>query len=262
MTGGLPMHGDTVRLATRVLIGYALCTGGMALAAPEPVTDGPVLDYQPSVIRSTDDGARIVVFERLDPGTLSGDLWPTRLETDATGWSEPVAVVASIANERHPALLQLGPADYVLFYLSDAGGGFRVHRATGSDAVAFVEQGAIDLGWATPGDINPHVVRHADGTLTMSYQRLSPSGSYVVQSSDDGATWDALRTPIANGVLPRITYRESDSMYLASYQINPSNNHLRLRVETCTDVHDWSMPVRDFADAGKNHDSLPVVMPD
>jgi hypothetical protein len=239
-----------------------LAASDPALAAQEPVTEGPVIDYQPSVIRSTDDGARIVVFERLDPSTLSGDLWLTRLEDAAMDWSDPVPIIASTANERHPALLQLGASDYVLFYLSDAGGGFRIHRATSSDAVAFTEHGAVDLSWATTGEINPHVIRHADGTLTMSYQRLSPGGSYVAQSVDEGATWDTLQTPIANGVLPRIAYRESDGLYLASYQVNPGNDDLRIYVETTADVQDWSGTPQDFAVTGNNHDSLPVVMPD
>lgn len=258
------MHQRNPRSTLRASSAIALvAASGLASAAQEPVTEGPVIDYQPSVIRSTDDGARIVVFERLDnPASRSGDLWLTRLKSGASEWSDPVAVVASAANERHPALLQLGPSDYVLFHLSDASGGFRIHRATSDDALAFTEQGAIDLGWATPGEINPHVVRHADGTLTMSYQRLSPSGSYVAQSFDDGATWDSLRTPISNGVLPRIAYRESDGLYLASYQVNPGNNELRMHVETTTDVHDWSGAVQDFAISGNNHDSLPIVMPD
>lgn len=204
-------------LALLVIVLFA--ASGLALAAQEPVTEGAVIDYQPSVLRSADDGARVVVFERLDdPLSPSGDLWLTRLEDGATEWSDPVAVIATAANERHPALLQLGPSNYVLFYLSDAGGGFRIHRATSSDAIAFTPQGAIDLGWVASGEINPHVIRHADGTLTMSYQRSG--ASYVAQSADDGATWDTLQTQISNGVLPRIAYRESDGLYLASYQVN------------------------------------------
>ena len=35
-------------------------------AQPQPITSGNDTDYQPSVIRSSDDGARIVVFEQLN----------------------------------------------------------------------------------------------------------------------------------------------------------------------------------------------------
>ena len=40
-----------------------LCAGAVANAA-EPVTSGDEIDYMPSVIRSSDDGARIVVQYR------------------------------------------------------------------------------------------------------------------------------------------------------------------------------------------------------
>lgn len=51
--------------------GFALLVAGFLAHAPvhaqtQPVTDGLGVDYQPAVLRSTDDGARIVVFERLD----------------------------------------------------------------------------------------------------------------------------------------------------------------------------------------------------
>lgn len=245
-------------------------SGAMALVfmaaaqAAEPVTSGSEIDYMPSVIRSSDDGARIVVFERLSPPTFAGDLLLTRSTDDGATWSTPVPVIASSASERHPSLLQLGPSDYALFYLKGTGStsSYRLWRATGTDGIGFAEQGQLDLGWATGGEINPHVIRHADGTLTMSYQRIS-GGSYVAQSSDGGATWDTLKTSIASGgLLPRVAFRETDGLYLASYQVNPGGDALRMYVKTTTDVHDWSGDPQDFAVTGNNHDSLPVVMPD
>ncbi|MET0226850.1 MAG: sialidase family protein [Dokdonella sp.] len=239
-----------------------------ALVAPragaqvQPVTEGAPLDYQAAVIRSSDDGARIVVFERLDPATTDGDLWLTRSTDDGASWSTPAAIIATTANERHPALLQLGPSNYVLFYLkgASASSSFRLWRASSTDGVAFTEQAQLDLGWSSGGEINPHVIRHADGTLTMSYQRLG-SGSYVAESGDGGVTWDTARTAIATGSqLPRIAYRERDGLYLASYQVGGSA--LSMHVKTTTDVHDWSGAAQDFAIDGNNHDSLPLVMPD
>jgi hypothetical protein len=235
--------------------------------AEQHVTTGPELDYQPSVIQSTDDGARIVVFERLDSTTLDGDLWITR-STDGGGtWSDPVSIIATAANERHPALLQLGPSQYVLFYLKGTGAitNYRIWRATSVDGTAFAEQNQVDLGWATGGEINPHVIRHADGTLTMTYQRYNAATTgydcFVVESTDGGVTWDQLKTQIAGGAqLPRIAYRESDGLYLASYQTGGSV--LRMFVKTTTDVRDWTGAPQNFAVTGNNHDSLPVVMPD
>ncbi|MBX3688758.1 sialidase family protein [Dokdonella sp.] len=229
-------------------------------AAVENLTSGPAIDYQPAVIRSSDDGARVVVFERLDPSTFSGDLWLTRSSDDGATWSTPTAIIASGANERHPALVQNGPADYALFYLKGVGSSYRLWRATSTDGISFSEQAQLDLGWAQSGEINPHVIRHADGTLTMSYQRLS-GGSYLAQSSDGGASWDMQKTLIAAGSqLPRIAYRESDGLYLASYQVGSSA--LKLYVKTSPDLRDWSAAAQDFAITGNNHDSLPVVMPD
>ena len=236
-----------------------------AAFAVENVTSGPQTDYQASVIRSSDDGARIVVFERLD-GSLSGDLLLTRSTDDGATWSEPVAAISSGSNERHPALLQLATESYALFYLKGAAAAssFRIWRASSTDGIQFTEVAALDLGWATGGEINPHVIRHGDGTLTMSYQRIGTSaGIYVAQSPDDGVTWDQQQTALApSGALPRIAYRESDGLYLASYQVNPGNNQLQMLVKTSTDPHDWSGSPQDFAVAGNNHDSLPVVMPD
>ena len=230
--------------------------------AAENVTSGPEIDYQPAILKSSDDGARIVVFERLDPSSLFGDLLVTRSIDEGKTWSTPTTAVATLANERHPALLQIGPSSYVLFYLRgmSATTSFRIHRATSSDGLAFTDEGAIDLGWTTGGEINPHVIRHADGTLTMSYQRLG-TGVYVAESHDDGATWDQEKTQIASGAqLPRIAYRESDGLYLASYQVG--STALAMYVKTTTDVRDWSATPQDFAITGNNHDSLPVVMPD
>lgn len=98
---------DGCTITRRLLPGLLALCAWSALAA-EPVTSGPGIDYMPSVIRSADDGARIVVFERLDPATLSGDLWLTRMEDGETVWSTPTPIIATAANERHPALLQLG----------------------------------------------------------------------------------------------------------------------------------------------------------
>lgn len=237
-------------------------TASLAGAEVVNVTRGPALDYQPAVIRSSDDGARLVVFERLDPATFNGDLLLTRSNDDGQTWTTPAPIIATQANERHPALLQLGPSNYALFYLkgNSASSSYRLWRATSSDGIAFTEQAQLDLGWSSGGEVNPHVIRHADGTLTMSYQRL-PNGSYVAQSSDGGVTWDTLKTQIASSSqLPRIARRDSDGLYLASYQVGSSA--LAMYVKTTYDVRDWSAPPQDFAISGNNHDSLPVVMPD
>lgn len=238
---------------------------GLLLAATSAVADGvPVTggfsDYQPSVIRTL-AGEHLLVFERLD-ASQSGNLWITRSLDGGASWSAAQSIIASAANERHPALLELGPSQFVLFYLKGTGStaSFRIVRATSNDGLAFTEQAPLDLGWPSGGEINPHVIRHADGTLTMSYQRLG-AGSYLAQSKDGGVTWDTLRTAIATGSqLPRITFRESDGLYLASYQVG--STALSMFVKTTTNPRDWSALAQTFASNGNHHDSLPVVMPD
>ncbi|MEZ5460182.1 sialidase family protein [Dokdonella sp.] len=233
-----------------------------AAAAVQPVTSGSGLDYQAAVVRASGDGTRIVVFERLD-ASLNGDLWLTRSNDGGQSWSAPVLAIGSAPNERHPALVETSPGAFALFYLkgTSSASTYRIWRATSSDGINFAEQGMLDLGWATGGEVNPHVVRHADGTLTMSYQRLGSGGVYVAQSNDGGFTWDAQQTAIhANGQLPRIAYRESDGLYLASYQTG--STALQMWVKTTTNLRDWSAPAQAFAATGNNHDSLPVVLAD
>jgi hypothetical protein len=247
------------RSCVAVLI--ALIVFASNVAAQQHVTSGPELDYQPAILRAS-DGTLIVVFERLNPSTILGDLWITRSSDAGKNWSEPTQIIATSADERHPALIQTGPSAYVLFHLKGSGSvsNYRLWRATSSDGIVFTEQNQLDLGWPTGGEINPHVIRHADGTLTMSYQRFGV-GVFVAQSTDDGATWDQEQTSIAsNAQLARIAYRESDGLYLASYQTGSSA--LDMFVKTTTDVRDWSAPAQDFATTGNNHDSLPIVMPD
>jgi hypothetical protein len=230
--------------------------------AQQPVTSGAGTDYQPSIVRAADTSL-VLVFERLN-GSAFGDLWITRSIDDGENWSEPSSILATAANERHPALLQLGDASFVLFYLKGTGAAstYRLFRATSPDGIAFTEQSQVQLGWATGGEVNPHVIRHPDGTLTMTYHRLGGGSSYVAQSNDDGATWDQLKTAIAAGAsqLPRIAFRANDGRYLATYQVGSSP--IALYAKTTTDDRDWSAAAIDFSIVGDNHDSLPFVMPD
>ncbi|WP_257385479.1 sialidase family protein [Tahibacter caeni] len=247
----------SLRLAATLLLFAGHAPAGRA---QQTVSGGSGADYQPSVLRAA-DGSLLLAFERLDAG-LSGDLWVTRSTDDGASWSVPAAVVASAANERHPALLQLGDGTFVLFYLKGTGtsASYRLYRATSSDGVTFAEQGQLQLGWPGGGEVNPHVIRHPDGTLTMSYQRLG-GGSYLAQSADGGASWDQLRTVIAaSSQLPRIAFRPADGRYLATYQVGSSS--LDIQARTTTDPRDWSAAAVPLAVDGDNHDSLPVLMPD
>lgn len=246
------------RRAVALALALSLACGGTG--AQQIVSGGSGVDYQPSVVRAG-NGDLVLVFERLD-ASVSGDLWVTRSSDDGATWSTPAAIVATSANERHPSLLQLPDGTFTLFYLKGTGAttSYRLYRATSDDGISFTEQGQLALAWATGGEVNPHVIRHPDGTLTLSYQRLG-GGSYVAQSLDDGLTWDSLKTLIAAGSqLPRIAYRPGDGRYLATYQVGASS--LDLFAKSTTNVRDWSAAAATVASDGDNHDSLPALLPD
>lgn len=237
-----------------------LCGAGAA-RAEQTVVGGPDNDYQAAIIApSSQRNGRLLVFERLGAG-LAGDLWSTRSSDDGLTWDDPVIAVATGANERHAALVETAPGNYALFHLSGSGSSFRIHRATSSDGIAFEGHGPVELGLPAMSEINPHVIGHADGTLTMTYHRLG-GPAYLAQSGDDGATWDGLRTQVSpgNAALPRLAYRESDGMYLLVYQTG--SNAVTLWVKTSSDPYDWSASARQLTVDGNNHDAFPMVPAD
>lgn len=186
-----------------------------------------------------------MIFERIDPVTFFGDFYATYSDDNGLSWSSPQPAPISIQNLRHPSLVQIGPDFFALFYLKDIGfNQYRLFRATSSDALTWTEQNQLDLGWSTPGEINPCVIREPDGTLTMTYQR---SGAFIAQSSDNGLTWDTLRTQVNPGLaqLPRLAYRESDGAYLVTYQVGSSN--LDIYAKVSTDPYNWSDPQYEFS---------------
>jgi len=229
-----------------------------------PVTSGSELDYQGSILRPWDaKQERIVVFERLHPATLSGDLYLTSSSDAGSTWTVPVPVVATAANERHAEMVQTAANAFQLFYLSNASGGFRIHRASSSDGLTFSEQGAIDLGWSGGGEVNPHVIRLPGGRLVLVYHRLG-GAAYVSWSDDDGASWntDRIQVSPANAALPRIAYRPSDGRFLLSYQTNPGNNQLRIWARTTTNLANWRAQPVEVVGGGNNHDSMPLMLDD
>jgi hypothetical protein len=242
-----------------LLLSIGACT--LAAAAEQPVVSGPGNDYQAAVIRPWGQPQRrIAVFERLD-GAFSGDLWLTTSQDDGETWGTPVPAIASAANERHASLVQTGPEAFLLLYLSNASGGFRIHRATSADGSAFVEQGAIDLGWATAGEINPQVIREPDGTLNLVYHRLG-GAAYLARSPDGGVNWDPHRTQVSpgNAALPRLARRSGDGRYLLFYQTGAAT--VSLWAKTTGDPYDWSAPAVQLVADGNNHDAWPLATSD
>jgi hypothetical protein len=224
------------------------------------VTSGSFLDYQGSVVRPWDSPERrIVVFERLNPANLSGDLYVTVSEDAGKTWSQPAIVVATAANERHAEMVQTGAEEFQLFHLSNATGGFRIHRASSTDGEHFVAHGPLDLGWVASGEINPHVIRLPDGRLLLAYHRLS-GAAYLSWSDDNGMTWDSGQTQIspANAALPRMAWRQADQRLILTYQTG--SNPVSIWSRTSKDLANWSdIPLQIVAD-GNNHDAMPLVL--
>jgi uncharacterized repeat protein (TIGR01451 family) len=236
-----------------------------------PIYSGSELDYQPSIIRVQPGGRLLVVFERFDPATFSGDLYATYSDDGGGSWSEPVPAIDSALNERHPSLVQLADSSFVLFYLVDetGAGAYRIHRATSSDGVAWIPRGGIDLGWSMSHQVNPNVIREADSSLTITYHRYftasqSSGPSYIARSMDDGATWDTLRTQVSDSsaALPRLAKRESDGLYIVTYQVNPGGDDLDLYAKISTDPYDWAVPQIPVSTDINTHDSQPIVLED
>ncbi len=251
------------RLRTILFVIFFLLTGIAVTAAfSGPVYDGPELDYQPSIIYTQPDGGIMMVFERISLPSFFGDMYLTNSADGGQSWSTPVPIIDSSRNERHPALAQLSDDSYVLFYLVDEtdAGAYRIHRASSPTGISWTDHGAIDLGWSTTGEINPCVIREADGSLTMTYHRLS-GPSYIARSTDDGVTWDTLKTQVSDSdaQLPRLAKREMDGVYLVTYQVGSSNLDMYSKVST--NPYDWSGPQNPFSTAINSHDSQPVVLP-
>lgn len=230
-----------------------------------PVATGPELDYQPALLRVTPSGQLLTVVERRNVGSSTFDLYVSVSGDGGQTWTTPQPALSSAFNERHPALVQTGPSAFALFYLLDetGAGAYRIHRATSSDGLTWADQGALNLGWSTSGEINPAVIREANGTLTMTYHRLS-GPSYLARSTDQGVTWDTLKTQVSPSAaaLPRIAKRESDGRYLVTYQVDPGSGNLDVYAKITTDPYNWSGKQYIVAKTPNSHDSQPIVLED
>jgi len=249
-----------------VLILYpAITFDSNAWSAPTersgPIYDGPELDYQPSIIRVDPSGDLMLVYERIDLASFFGDLHVCFSSDNGQTWTTPQPIIDTSLNERHPALIQLGTNSYALFYLVDetGSGAYRIHRATSSDGLSWTSHGAVDLGWSSPGEINPDVLVEADDTLNMTYHRLS-NPAYIARSTDSGVTWDRLKTQVSNSTaaLPRIAKRESDGVYLVTYQTGSSS--VDIWSKATTDPYVWPGTATPFSTAINSHDSQPIVL--
>jgi hypothetical protein len=228
-----------------------------------PLYDGPDLDYQPSILRVQPSGQLLTVIERRNVGASTFDLVASASSDGGQSWSTPQPAISTPLNERHPSLVQTAPNALALFYLVDetGAGAYRIHRATSADGLAWSDQGAINLGWSTPGEINPSVISEAGGALTMTYHRIN-GPSYLARSLDGGATWDTLKTQVSPGTaaLPRVAKRASDGRYIVTYQVSGGSGSLAIYAKVSSDPYSWSAKQVAVATTANSHDSQPIVL--
>ncbi|GAB4149181.1 MAG: hypothetical protein Fur0021_09960 [Candidatus Promineifilaceae bacterium] len=246
-----------------ILLGVFLATFSLSHAFAQsngiPVYVDSDSNYQ-SVMLRQQNGQLLLVFEKFNLDSFSGDLYATLSANDGYSWSTPFPIIDSSSNERHPSLVKLGPGNLALFYhKGDAFSNFRIYRATSEDGVTWTEQGAINLGWNNTGEVNPSVILEEDGSLTMTYNRMGEP-SYIARSTDGGVTWDHNHTQVSDGpaALARLTKRDSDGLYLVTYEVGTSN--MQIFGKTSLDPYDWSGAETLVSGGGTNQDSRPLAL--
>jgi hypothetical protein len=259
------IHFDTPPNSVQVLI-RPTTLGWMWV---DNVVFGPLGDYQTVVAGPQDNldpavaipwdapAARIVVFERRgNTSPLLGDLYVTRSDDDGASWTTPTLAVAGIGRDSHPALVQTGATAWSLFSHGNSSTLYGIQRASSADGGSFGASTPVQLGWPVNVEqFGPHVVRTADGSLTMTYW-VRDQGSFLARSSDHGASWDPLRTQVGPGHSPRLAYRASDDTWLLVYVDGG------LRVKTSQDPYDWSAPARPLVADPQASDPYPVLLAD
>jgi hypothetical protein len=255
----------------RIIVRLLLLLMVLAAAAPvlgnvpqsvHPIYNGPELDYQPSILRMLPGGQLMVLFERFGDPPL-GDFYVVFSNDSGETWTAPQEVLPSPLYERHPSVVQLAANLFYLAYLVDETGGasYRLHAATSTDGVSWTHQGQLDLGWPSSGEINPTLYHEVDGSLTMTYQRSG--AGYIARSTDGGTTWDTLQTLVNSSArLPRLSKRESDGLYVVSYQKSIGGNNMGIYGKVSHNPYDWNVPEFTISDQVDSHDSQPIVLED
>lgn len=257
----MPLQKFDVFLARLAGLALVFATANAAVAFdPVQVTNDGWTNYQPSLIERQ-DGSLMIAYERLDASFANGDILITD-SADGTVWSSPWMAIGVAGNQRHPALIQLADGSYLLFYLSNETGGYKLHRAESPDGVSWTPTGPLALGWAAQSQVNPTVCLEDDGSLTLSYDVLS-NGGYVAHSVDDGLTWDQDRVRISTGGALYRIMRHSSGMYVASYQRRSGEQASMIDIFTRTspDRVTWSAETQ-VTHTLNSHDSFPLELAD
>jgi hypothetical protein len=251
-----------VSLACCLFILAGFHVDAAAQRGPHKMFDTPNWDHQPSIIRTESTGDLFMAFERTILPSYKGIFLLSASTDDGQTWSWPFEILPSTLYKRHPSMVQLGTNSFVLFYTAYQSGvnNYRIHRATSPDAINWTSHGAIDLGWPLAGEQSPCVIREANGTLTMTYDRSS-GAACIAQSHDNGVTWDFLRTRVSplDAKLARIAKREQDGLYVITYMTGPSSPY-QVWSRTSKNPYDWSGKVFAFDTTADSRESKPLVL--
>lgn len=221
-----------------------------------PIVSGPGYD-DGAVLLSVDDRL-FVVFER-DEGSHD-DLYLVTSGDGGQTWSDPTPVSTGNTDDRVGALVQLADGTLALFYTSNAGGVYRIHRATSADGTTWVQHGAIDLHQSPASPSSPYVIVEDDGRLTIVYQLLL-GDLYVGQSFDSGVTWDEEPTRIGppSAVSPRIVHT-ADGRYLLTYHTGSAD--LDFYAQVSDDLYTWESEPVPISVGFDSRDGFPVLLND
>jgi hypothetical protein len=212
----------------------SMAAAGAVDAQAVQVTDGKVFDRLASVVV---DGPSIVgVFERTTaPGPgFEGNLHLLRSTDGGSTFSNPLQPLQPALAARHPCLLKVGGQWQLYFEAGLASNDIVVRRALSVDGSTFALDPSVALGWATGPHRRPFLASQPDGALLLSYERNDTA--YLAVSTDQGASFDQLRTPTATGAnFARIATWGGQFVLVYESSSQPS----RIGLKQTSDVRQW-----------------------
>jgi hypothetical protein len=202
-------------------------TWGPPLRAPVSAPHGPIRRRDGSLLYL---GKLYGTWEDMHQGAIAA----ARSTDDGRTWellgTVPVAAGTAAANYHEPHVVEL-PSGKLLGMIRIENHSGRDLAASGIPSFSHMQTESTDGGrtWSTARPLGwhgspPHLLRHASGTLVLTYgYRQAPYGQRVALSRDDGATWDhdwVLRADGPDGDLgyPSTVALADGSLFTVCYQ--------------------------------------------
>jgi len=228
-------------------------------ATPVVVSGGPENDYESWIIRLND--SRLMLIFCRNPDWESGDLYATFSSDEGDSWSAPQAIISEPGDQATLSFAQLPGDTLRLWYASNESGNYRIYSAYSLDGLAWIQEGALELGWELSDMYyDPTVVLETDNSLTMSYV-VSGGGGYIAHCPYSGS-WDTDRTLVAPSGFRTRVMKHDDGTYLYTYHRQTGGSYeYDVFIRTSNDRVDWAEPVRLTTNLN-SHDSFPNQMSD